>query len=129
MTDGSVVVCTYFLNSSEVNVNCVTIAGRKYSCLEDAFLKPYRSSTYGIYVGSELWNIIEKLPASFVTAEIYAFPRRPVESVPFVLKIVIRNGFLCRCVIQLGTCCSVFKKNKCLLSIRILYKNAVFGVD
>ena len=63
--------------------NLPQISGRKFLNMQDAFVKPYRSSTFGIYVGSNLSLLTESWPASQVMAKMYAFPRRPSPSVKF----------------------------------------------
>jgi hypothetical protein len=40
-------------------------------------VKPYLSSDYGIYLGSNLSEFIEKWQITSVTAKIQVFPRRP----------------------------------------------------
>lgn len=75
MSDGSVVVCQDFLND-ETN-GSPQLSGRRFLNMSDAFVKPYRSSDFGIFLGSNLSKCTQLWPASQVTAKIFAFPRRP----------------------------------------------------
>ena len=77
LSDGFIIVCTDFF----LDGNLPQISGRKFLNMQDAFVKPYRSSTFGIYVGSNLSLLTESWPASQVMAKMYAFPRRPSPSV------------------------------------------------
>lgn len=76
MSNGDIIVWTDFLYDDN-NYSRSVIVGRKFLCLQPAFVKPYLSSDYGIYLGSNLSEFIEKWPITSVTAKIQVFPRRP----------------------------------------------------
>ena len=74
MSDGSIIVCKDFVIDDNGSSH---IIGQKFCHMSDAFVKPFRSSNFGIFLGTNLSEIREIWPASQVTAKIYAFPRRP----------------------------------------------------
>ena len=57
----------------DVNFSHSVIVGRKFRCLQPAFVKPYLSSDYGIYLGSNLSEVTERWPVTNVTAKIQFF--------------------------------------------------------
>lgn len=89
LSDGSIIVCSDFFLDSDGSPQ---ISGRKFLDLNDAFVKPYRSSTFGIYVGWNISTLTEFWPASQVAAKMYAFPRRP--SISVSLNDVNQQWFL-----------------------------------
>jgi hypothetical protein len=74
MSNGYIIVCTDILHD-DINYSRSVIVGRKFLCLQPAFVKPYLSSDYGIYLGLNLSEFIEKWPITSVTAKIQVLNR------------------------------------------------------
>lgn len=75
MSDGSMIICKdFFVDGKDGSPQ---IIGQKFLDLCDAFLKPFPSSSFGIFLATNLSDLVQQWPASQVTAKIYAFPRRP----------------------------------------------------
>lgn len=55
----------------------VTIVGREFHNLRNAFVKPYVSSKFNIFVGSHLSLNTDKWDISKLKCKVYILPRKP----------------------------------------------------
>lgn len=74
LNDGSFVVCYDFERSSG---DSVIIIGRKFLKLQNAFVKPYVSSKFNVFIGSNLSNNDETWEISNLKCKVYILPRMP----------------------------------------------------
>jgi len=79
LKDGSVVVCDDFIYSGTLSSS--KIIGRKFLLLEPAFLRPFKSSDYHIFIASKLSKLPGQWMVSDIVAKMYPLPMNPI-SVP-----------------------------------------------
>lgn len=96
MSDGSVVICKDFF-VDEVSGSS-QIVGQKFLDLRDAFLKPFCSSKFGIYIGTNLSGKMNNGQHRKYKQKYIRF--RAGQQAVSTLMTNAKNGFSFRCVIH-----------------------------